>query len=145
MVLGGVGSSNENDVRCFDVADGVRHGTTSECCSQTGYGGGMSEPGAMIDVVGFQHRPCKLIGDIILLVRYSRGGQNTKTVRSTGFLYFVESSGHRIQGLVPGGLPECTVLLDHGSGQTLGRVDEIISKPTLDAQTAIVRGNIFDT
>ena len=74
MVFGGVGSGDQDDIGFFDVADGVRHSAASECCSQTGYGGRMSEPGAMINVVGFQHPPSKFIGDVILFIGYSCGG-----------------------------------------------------------------------
>ncbi len=47
-----VTSEHKKYIRFFDVSDGIRHCAASECCSQTGYGGRMSEPGAMIDVIG---------------------------------------------------------------------------------------------
>ena len=39
------------------LPDGVGHGAAAERSGQTGHGGGVSEPGAVIDIVGPYHRP----------------------------------------------------------------------------------------
>ena len=63
MVLGGVGAGDQDHIGVFDIGDGVRHCATSESCGQTGHGGAMSETGAMVDVVGFKHRPGEFLSN----------------------------------------------------------------------------------
>jgi hypothetical protein len=38
MIFGGIGPGDDNDIRFFNVADGIRHGATAESCGQTGHG-----------------------------------------------------------------------------------------------------------
>ena len=109
MVFGGVGPGNQDHIGFFDIADGICHGATAECCGQTGHGGGMSEPGAMIDIVGFKNRPGKFLGNIIFFIGDPGGGQNTDTVGPVFIFYGSQALGHQIQGFIPGGLPELAV------------------------------------
>ena len=68
MIFGGVGPGYQYDFGVFDIADGICHGSASESCGQTGHGGGMSEPGAVVDIVCLEHGPGELVGNIVFLV-----------------------------------------------------------------------------
>ena len=81
MVLRGVGAGDQDDLRLFDVPDGVGHGTASERCGQTGHSGRVSETRAVIDIVGSDHRPCEFLGKVVFLVGDSRAAQNPDRIR----------------------------------------------------------------
>ena len=117
MVFSSVRSGDQDHIGFFDLGDGIGHCATSESCGQTGHCGGMSEPGTMIDVVGFQNSPCKLVGQIIFFVGNTGGCQDADAVRSGLVFDLTESLGNQIEGLIPGGFPEVPVLLNQGSGQ----------------------------
>jgi len=68
VVFGRVGSGDQNGIGFFNTTNRIGHGTASECCGQTGHSGRMSETCAVIDIVGFKHRPGKFLGDVIFLI-----------------------------------------------------------------------------
>ncbi len=68
MALRGVRPNDKNAVSVPDFGDGVGHGSAAEGCDQTGHGGGMSEPGAVVDIVSAQNRPGKLLHQVILFI-----------------------------------------------------------------------------
>ena len=80
MIFSGIGSDNQNQIRLFNILDGVCHCATSESCGQTGHGGRMSETGAVIDIIGLKYRPYEFLGDIILFVGHPGRRQKTDTV-----------------------------------------------------------------
>ena len=118
MVFGGVGSGYQDNVRGFDIGNGVCHGAGSECCGQTGHGGAVSETGAMIDVVGFEHRPHELLDHIIVFVGHPGGGEYADAVRAMGRLDSAKLIRHLVQGLIPGCFPKLAVFLDKRCGQS---------------------------
>ena len=125
MVFRGIGAGDEDDIGLLDIGDGVCHGATSECCGQTGHGGAMSEPGAMIDVVRLEHRPGKLVGDVVFFIGDAGRGEHAHAVSAVGIADRFELTGHQIDGLLPGGFAKCTVLFDQGIGEPLVAGDEI--------------------
>ena len=120
MVFGGIGAGDQNDIGLFNTIDGIGHGTAAKRCGQTGHSGRMSETGAVIDAVGFKHRPGKFLGNVIFLVGDSGRGQHRQTVGAVFGFYVVKPVGYQIKGLFPGSFPQLTVFLDQRSGQTNG-------------------------
>ena len=57
MSLRGVRANDKNAVSVSKFRDGVGHGTAAERCGQTGHGGGMSETGTVVYIIGTYHRP----------------------------------------------------------------------------------------
>ncbi len=72
MIFCGIGTGDDDHISGFNIGDGIGHCTTAECRGQTGHSRAMSEPSAMIDIVGLQHRPGKFMGDVVLLIGDSR-------------------------------------------------------------------------
>ena len=66
--LGGVGANSQDTGGITNFTDGVGHCPAAEGCGQTGHGGGMSETGTVVNIVGAQHRPGKFLDDIVVLV-----------------------------------------------------------------------------
>ena len=52
-----VSSDGQDTFRFAYLGDRIGHCTAAKSCGQTGHGWGMSEPGAMINVVGLHHGP----------------------------------------------------------------------------------------
>ena len=61
MGLGGVGADDEEHLGLGEIGKAVGHGPGAECCRQTGDGGGVSGSGAVVDVVGADHRAEELL------------------------------------------------------------------------------------
>jgi len=68
MLLRGIGADDQNAFGIGQLGYGVGHGSAAEGESQGGYGGGMAEPGAVVDVVGLHHQAGELLGQVVLLV-----------------------------------------------------------------------------
>ncbi len=68
MSLRGVRADYKNAVSFSEFRDGVGHGTAAERCGQTGHGGGMSEASAVVDIIGTQNRPGKLLYQVVFFV-----------------------------------------------------------------------------
>ena len=68
MSLRGVGANYKNAVGISDFSDGVGHRSAAERCGQTGHGGGMSETGTVIDIVGADNRAAEFLHQVIFFV-----------------------------------------------------------------------------
>ena len=79
--FGGIGANGEDTGGVTNLKDGVSHCPASECCDQTGHGGGMSETGAVIHIVMAEHCAGEFLDDIVVLVG-ALGG------REEGYLIF---------------------------------------------------------
>ena len=101
MILGCIGSCNQNNVRFFNVPNGICHCATSECCGQTGHGGGMSEPGAVVNIVGFHHSPCKFMGKIVFFIGNPGTDEDPNGVRALTHLYIGQVFPRPGSGLHP--------------------------------------------
>ncbi len=139
MVLGGVGAGDQEALGLLEIRDGVRHCAGTECCGQTGHGGAVSESGAVIDVVGADHRAHKFLEEIVLFVRTSRRGKPCNGVGAGLFLYGLELFSHIADCLFPGRFLELAVYPDQGLGEPVRVVYEIVAEAALDAQAAVVR------
>jgi len=80
--LGGIGANGEDTGGVTNLEYGVSHCPASECCDQTGHGGGMSETGAVVHIVMAEHYAGEFLNDIIVLVGALSG-------RKEGYLIFL--------------------------------------------------------
>ena len=81
MVFRRVGSRRQDDIGEFDLLDGVRHCTASECGGQTGHRHGVSETGAVIDIVGADHRAHEFLEEVVFLIGAAGRGETGDAVR----------------------------------------------------------------
>ena len=68
MGRGGIGTDHKDAVGIFQFSNGVSHGSTPKGCGKTCHGGGVSEPGAVIHVVGSHCGPRKFLEEVIFLI-----------------------------------------------------------------------------
>ena len=66
--LGGVGPDGQHAMSLTDIIDGVRHGATPETRGQTGHSGGMSETGAVVDIMSVEYRPRQFLHHVIIFI-----------------------------------------------------------------------------
>src|SRR5918912_4520534 len=66
----------------------------------------MAEAGAMVDVVGPEHRADELLEQVIILIRAFGRAEPGQRLRSVLPLNLEEALCRQIQGLVPGGFTE---------------------------------------
>ncbi|GAF84090.1 unnamed protein product, partial [marine sediment metagenome] len=68
MVLSGIGAYGENATGLADLGDCIGHRPTSETLDQTGYSGGMAEPGTVIYIICTHHRAGKFLYNVVILI-----------------------------------------------------------------------------
>jgi hypothetical protein len=121
MIFRRIGSCCQDDVGEFDLLDGVSHRTASECGGQTGHRHGVSETGAVIDMVGADPRSHELLEKVVFLIGAAGRGKTGDAVRSGHLLDFGQTAGDEIIGLLPGGRRQLTALFlpDQRGLQTL--------------------------
>jgi hypothetical protein len=79
-----IGSDDEETVGIIlELWDRVRHCSAPECCSQTGYGGSVSETGAVIDIIRPDHCAGKLLQKVIFLIGAFSGCQHRDAIWPT--------------------------------------------------------------
>ena len=71
MLGGGVGSGDQEQIRVFELINGIRHRVRTECGGQTDHRGAVPETGAMIDIVGSEGGPGHFHEEVVLLVDHS--------------------------------------------------------------------------
>ena len=77
VLLGGVGADHEEGFRLVgDIVHGVGHGARAEGGGQTGHRAGVSETGAVVDVVRPYHLPGEFVHQIVFFVQALRRGQH---------------------------------------------------------------------
>ena len=69
VVVGGVGADDENGLGLQTIGERIGHRTAANLLHQGRYGGGMTQPRAVIDVIGAEHRADQLLKEIIVFVR----------------------------------------------------------------------------
>ena len=84
-----IGPDDENAPGIFDLANRICHRPASESGGQTCHRGRMSETGAVINVVGADHRSGEFLCQIILLIGHFCRHQNTDAVRPVGVNNFL--------------------------------------------------------
>ncbi len=69
MGLGGIGTAHHQDVGTYDLLERRRGSPASQCGQQTADRGSVSDPCAVIDVVGADNRACQFLCQIVLFIR----------------------------------------------------------------------------
>lgn len=75
MSFGGVRTDNEKDLVEFNFTDRVGHRPATKRSGQTGHGGSVSGAGAVINVVGANHRAHKFLHQKVLFISAAGGAQ----------------------------------------------------------------------
>jgi hypothetical protein len=101
MARGRIRTDDKNTSRIFKFGNGIGHGPTSKCSGKTCHRGGMSEPGAVIHIVGPDHCSGKFLGQVILFIGDFCGSQHTDTIRPMVVNDALEFVGRYLYGLVP--------------------------------------------
>ncbi len=101
MGLGGVGAGNQDDLGPLDLVDRVGHRPAAEGGGQTGHGGGVSEAGAVVDVVGGESRPGEFLQEVVLLVGAFGRGEEGHAVGAVLIAHAAQLAGHFVEGGVP--------------------------------------------
>ncbi len=68
MAFCSIRADDEYAVGISDFSNGVGHGSAAECCDQTGHGGGMSETGTVVDIVGSDDRAGKFLHQVVFFI-----------------------------------------------------------------------------
>ena len=106
MVGGRVAAGDDCDVRVGDVAVGRRDGagpdTLEQCCDA----GGVTQPRAVVDVVGAEGGADQLLEEVGLLVGALGGTEGGDPVRSALLVDSPQATSHEVERLFPAGLPE---------------------------------------
>ena len=117
VVLGCVGSRDQNNVGIFNIADWVCRGATSKTRGQTGHCGRVSETGAVIDIVGLYYRPGEFLKQVVLLIGDPGGYQHSNTIRAIFISYLSQSLANQVKGFFPGRFSKGAVFFDQRMGQ----------------------------
>lgn len=88
----------------------------------------------MVDVVGAQDGPGKLLQQVIFFVAAFGRRQYADPVRTVAGFDPVELFRNQVKGIVPGGGPEPALTSNQGVGQPFGAVDEFMGVPAFDAE-----------
>ena len=111
MTRGCVRTCDKDTGRILNFGDGVGHGATSKCCGKTCHCGRMSEPGAVIHIVGPDHCSCKFLNQVILFIGNFCGSQHTDAIRPVGVNDALEFVGRWLDGFVPGAFLQLAIFL----------------------------------
>ena len=103
--LGHVGADDKEGLGLGKVRKRIGHCSGTERSRQPGDGRSVSGTGAVINVIGLEHRAEKflhLIGIFIDTPGAADAGQGVRAMLGNGLFHFAR---HQVQGFVPGGLP----------------------------------------
>jgi hypothetical protein len=93
----------------------------------------VSETGAVIDIVGTEHRAGKLAHQVVLLIGAASRAQHPEGVGTMLIFNLSELAGDQVEGLSPGRFLKLPVFLDQRRFQAVIAVDELVAEPPLDA------------
>ncbi len=68
MGFRGVGARDQDTIGVLQLGDGIGHRSRAEGGGQTGHRGAVSEAGAVIDVIGAEHRPHELLHQVVFFI-----------------------------------------------------------------------------
>ena len=140
MLRRGVGTGDQEQIRILKFPDGIGHRSRTECGGQTDHRCAVSEPGAVIDIVGAERRPGHLHEQIVFLIGHLRGTQKGQRAGTGSRPDVVQPGGNDLQRLIPGALDQRPLPPHEGNGEPVGRVDEFIGVPSLYAEHSPVHG-----
>ena len=158
MALGGVGADDKNDLGLGDVGDRVAHGPVAKRCQRGHNCGCVAKPCTVVDIVGSEHRPGKLLKQVIFFVGTLCRCENAQGVGTVAVADLPQSSRHGVKCFFParrsknlrywggiGGADDArhTFSADQGAGQPVRMVDEIEPVTPLDTKTSTVDRAVF--
>ena len=111
VIFVGVGADHQDAIGILQFGDGIGHGSGTEGRGQPGHGGAVSEAGAVIHVVGADRGAQQFLHQVIFFVGGPGRTPAANLFGAVFFLHLPEAAGHKIEGLIPGGLLEFAVLL----------------------------------
>ena len=137
MVFAQIGAHNQHTLQCAQGRD--RH-------SQIAHAVGRCEVGiaqAVVNVLATQSAyqlPCKMQ----FFQRTVRAHQRTDGACTMVGLDFFQAIGHVFQGRLPINIHPLATMLDHGRGQTVGRIERFIRKTVAVSNPALVHRFVFE-
>ena len=143
MICRGIGADDEDAIGFFNSVDGIGHGSRSECGGKTCHRRGVSEPGAVVHVVGAKHRAGQFLCQVVLLVGHFGGDKNADTVWAVLVDDLLEPVRSDLDGLVPAGVDEATKGFDHRLFESHGAIDMLVQIPSLDTEFSLADGMGF--
>ncbi len=85
MGPGGIGTGDQDNLGLVEFVDGVGHGAGAEGSGKTCHRGRVSEPGAVVDVIGADNSAGKLLQQVVFLVAAFGGRQDTDGIGAMVF------------------------------------------------------------
>src|SRR5512132_252877 len=124
MCLCGIGANQQNAVGPVEVVKGVRAAGQPESGDEARRRWRVTQPGAVVDVVGADDCPHQLLQQIVLLVRRSSRGDSGYCVRSVLCDGAPQPLPDQCQGLVPRGTLQLAVAPYEWIGQPIAGAGE---------------------
>ena len=117
--IAGVGAPEDDQVGVFRLA--IRAGAASrpEDRRQTDDARGVSRAVAAVDVIAPQHRPRELLGKKIYLIGGFGAAEETEPAAPVPLDRGLEPFGRTVERLLPRGVPQPSILPDHGPSNAL--------------------------
>ena len=101
VVFGGIGPDDENTLGFGEFRQGVGHRPRTKSRGQTDHGGTVSEPGAVVYIIGTDGRAGKFIQQEVFFIGNLGRGKDAHGIGAMGIHYLLQPLGRRVQGFVP--------------------------------------------
>src|SRR6185369_9329971 len=134
MVGGGFGADHHETAGFLVVLVGVGRGPRAHRDQHGLHRGRVTEPGAVVHVVGAHDVARQLLDDVAVLVGRLGGGERAEAPDIAR-----EAVGGGVQGLVPADFVPAVTTFDHGRDDTVARVDEAGAEAALHAEHPAAR------
>ena len=101
MGLGGIGADDEKNIGVFNLVEGVGGRSAAKAGRQPGHRWGMTDPGAVVHIIGAEDGSSQLLHQIVLLIGAAGGGERSQGIRAVFLFDLGEPPGHHLQGFIP--------------------------------------------
>ena len=142
MVLGGIRTAYDDGACPLDVVEGVRRRPGAEDRPECSRARRVAHPRATVDVVGSEHDPRELLGDVVVLVGRARGSEHGDARRAVLLQQALEVPRDMLDGRIPGDLLPATGVADHRAGDPVAGVHEPVRVPALHAEMALAHRRV---
>lgn len=123
--VGGIGADDQNAVRGVQIGDGIGGRAGAEGALQAQGGGGMTDAGAAIDIVGSDDRAHEFLHEVVFLIGAAGGRDAGDGVGAAGLFDTLEFGDDAVIGRFPGHRFELPVAAPDEGGTQAIRVIEI--------------------
>lgn len=141
--LGDVRAHEQDGVGSGDVRQGKRHAPVHpEGPHRGGRSRRHAEAAVVVDIGRTERRPGELAQEVRLLVCEPTAAEDPHRVAAVTLLATHQLSGHPVERVVPGARPQPVLgrRPHQGRREPLGMLEQVASRPSLDAQAAVVGG-----